>query len=152
MADLSALETWAGALLERLTPQQRAAVARRVGFALRASQSRRIAAQRAPDGSVYAPRSQRSNRLRDLCGSVRRKAMFSKLRTARFLRVAATPHEIGVGFSGRVAEIAHVHQEGQTVSNGRGGTYRMPQRVLLGLSAGDVDFVRDALLDQLLGK
>lgn len=150
MSDLSALEDWAGALLQKLTPQRRAAVARKVGQALRASQSRRIAAQKAPDGSAYPPR---AKGLRQKPGSIRRKAMFSKLRTAKYLKVSASAQEIGVGFTGRVARIAEVHQKGGRVAASPSRrAYTMPRRELLGLTDGDLDIVRRALIDLLVEK
>lgn len=150
MSDLKALEDWAGALLQKLTPQQRAAVARKVGQTLRASQSQRIAAQKAPDGSAYQPR---AKSLRQKPGIIRRKAMFSKLRTAKYLKVSASAQEIGVGFIGRVARIAHVHQKGARVTpEGGRRPYSMPRRELLGLTDSELDTVRGSLIDLLIGK
>lgn len=149
MTDLAALESWAGALLQKLSPQERKAVTRKVGQALRASQRQRIAAQRAPDGSAYAPRSKKKG-FRQKVGTVRRKAMFTKIRTAKFMRVDASDREVGVGFSGRVAAIAQVHQSGaRRRSRSTGRTYVTPRRELLGLSDSDIEIVRDALLEHL---
>jgi phage virion morphogenesis protein len=54
--ELSAVETWAGALLGQLSPAGRRTVMRDVARELRRSQQKRIAAQRNPDGSAYEPR------------------------------------------------------------------------------------------------
>lgn len=153
MSDLQAIEEWAGALLQQLSPAQRITAARKVGQALRRSQSKRIAAQRAPDGSAYAPRSVATGRLRQKAGTIKRRTMFARLRTTRFLKVEASAQEIGVGFMGRAASIARTHQDGAKRRSRRSGiTYTTPKRELLGFSADDIQHLRDSLLDHLAGK
>lgn len=153
MSDLQTIEEWAGALLARLSPAQRIRAARQVGMALRRSQSKRIAAQREPDGSSYTPRSPASSQFRQKAGAIKRRTMFARLRTTRFLKVEASAQEIGVGFMGRAASIARTHQNGARRQSRRTGrTYTTPKRELLGFSDSDIDTLRDTLLDHLAGK
>lgn len=150
MSDLQAIESWAGALLAKLTPSQRAQIARKTGMALRRSQSQRIAAQKNPDGSAYAPRAKNTGRFRQKSGTIKRRTMFSKLRTARFMNVDATASEVGVGFLGRAAQIAETHQEGATHRSRRTGRAIVtPKRELLGFSKADLQIIQDTLLDHL---
>ncbi|MEA9586385.1 phage virion morphogenesis protein [Xanthomonas sp. WHRI 10064A] len=147
MDELTALETWAAPLLARLQEAERRKLARKIGTALRRSQSQRIGKQQAPDGSPYAPRKQP---LRDKSGRVKRAKMFAKLRQAKYFKVSASPNQVSVGFVGRVSRIARVHQEGLTERVRPGGPMaRYERRVLLGLSAEDRRIVRDQLLDHL---
>ncbi|WP_377153678.1 phage virion morphogenesis protein [Roseateles sp. UC29_93] len=76
---------------------------------MRRQQQQRIAAQLNPDGSRFEAR---KATLRDRKGKIRRGAMFAKIRTAAHLRIEASPDEASVGFAGRVARIASVHQLG----------------------------------------
>lgn len=80
-------------------------------------------------------------------GRIRNKAMFRKLRNARNLRSDATDQEAWIGFTGRAAEIARVHQEGlRDKPAAKGKAVRYAKRELLGLT----DLERNWLLDQLL--
>ncbi|MFJ2384285.1 phage virion morphogenesis protein [Pseudomonas protegens] len=146
MADLEALEDWAAGLLGQLQPAARNQLARSIGQALRRSQQQRIIAQRNPDGSKYAPRKQRN--LRGKQGRIKRQVkMFKKLRTASFLKVQGDGNAISVGFTGRVARIARVHQYGLKDRAERGAPdVRYEQREILGFTVADFDLVRDALL------
>lgn len=147
---LEALEDGAAGLLGQLEPASRNKLARSVGQALRRSQQQRIIAQQNPDGSKYAPRKQRN--LRGKQGRVKRKLkMFQKLRTASFLRVQGDGNAISVGFTGRIARIARVHQYGLK-DRARKGTpeVRYDQRGILGFTDADLDLIRDNLLWNLV--
>lgn len=148
-ADLSALEAWAAPLLRRLEPTERRRLARTVGAALRRSQSQRIGRQEAPDGSRYAAR---KKQLRQKSGRIKRAKMFVKLRQAGYFKVLATQDDVSVGFVGRVARIARVHQEGRMDAVSPGGPRtRYEQRVLLGFTAADRGMVKDLLIRHLRG-
>ncbi|WP_085600835.1 MULTISPECIES: phage virion morphogenesis protein [unclassified Pseudomonas] len=149
MAELEALEDWAAGLLGRLHPSTRNKLARSVGQALRRSQQQRIIAQRNPDGSKYAPRKQRN--LRGKQGRIKRKVkMFQKLRTASFLKVQGDGRAISVGFTGRVARIARVHQYGLRDRAEPGAPdVKYEQREVLGFTDADLDLIRDQLLSYL---
>lgn len=149
MDDLDQLEGWAGPLLAKLQPDARRTLARTIGTELRRSQQQRIAEQRNPDGSAYAPR-KRSKGLRDKRGRIKRSVMFAKLRTSRWLRMTTNPNAIAVGFVGRVARIARVHQEGLTDKvNSEGTLARYARRELLGFTEADRKRIRDRLIDHL---
>jgi phage virion morphogenesis protein len=146
---LEALEDWAAGLLGQLEPASRNKLARSVGQALRRSQQQRIIAQQNPDGSKYAPRKQRN--LRGKQGRVKRKLkMFQKLRTASFLKVQGDGNAISVGFTGRVARIARVHQYGLKDRAERGATQvKYDEREIIGFTNTDLDLIRDGLLKHL---
>jgi phage virion morphogenesis protein len=146
---LEALEDWAAGLLGQLEPASRNKLARSVGQALRRSQQQRIIAQQNPDGSKYAPRKQRN--LRGKQDRVKRKVkMFQKLRTASFLKVQGDGSAISVGFTGRIARIARVHQYGLKDRAERGAPdVQYEQRELLGFTDADLELIRDQLLNHL---
>jgi phage virion morphogenesis protein len=150
--DLIALEAWAAGLLTKISPGQRRVIGRQVAIELRRSQAQRIAQQRAPDGTAYVPRKNRKE-FRGKAGRIKRQkaAMFNKLRTTAYLQTRVDENQIAVGFFGRVARLAHVHQEGlpDRVAP-TGPTYNYPARPLLGFSAHDRDIVRDILLRHLV--
>ncbi|CRM58895.1 phage virion morphogenesis protein [Pseudomonas sp. 24 E 1] len=147
--NLEALETWAAVLLDRLEPGERSKLARSIGQELRRSQQKRVMAQENPDGSKYAPRKHRD--LRGKQGRIKRKlAMFKKLRTASYLKVRGDSNAVTVGFTGRIARIARVHQYGLKDRAERGATdVRYEQREVLGFTEADIDLIRDSLLTHL---
>ncbi|MCM2131468.1 phage virion morphogenesis protein [Larsenimonas rhizosphaerae] len=146
MADnIERLEDWAAPLLAKLDAKERRRLARVVATDLRRSQRERIKAQKNPDGTQYAQRKAQSQK-----GAIRRKAMFSKLRTAKYLRVRTSADGVEVGFFGRVASIAKTHQFGlrdRVAINGPRVQYE--QRELLGFTDHDRTVLRDSLLDHL---
>ncbi len=146
---LQAFEAWAGALLSKLEPGAQRRLATKIGTTLRRNQIERIKRQQNPDGSSFAARRPRLARSRQ--GAIRRGAMFGKMSNTRFLKVQNTPDGVAVGFFGRVARIARVHQEGLADDVVSGGpVYQYPARQLLGFTAADRDMIRDMLLEQLV--
>lgn len=145
-SNLEALETWAAVLLARLEPGERSKLARSIGQELRRNQQKRVMAQENPDGTKFAPRKKRD--LRGKQGRIRRKlAMFKKLRTATYLKVRGDSSGITVGFTGRIAQIARVHQYGLRDRAERGAPdTRYATRKLLGLTDKDLDIIRNGLL------
>ncbi|WP_086793401.1 phage virion morphogenesis protein [Pseudomonas sp. SCPG-7] len=146
---LEALEDWAAGLVGQLEPASRDRLARRLGQVLRRSQQQRIIVQLNPDGSKYAPRKQRN--LRGKQGRLKRKVkMFQKLRTATFLKVQGDGNAISIGFAGRIARIARVHQYGlRDRAEGGAAQVTYAQREILGFAPGDLGSVRDELLAHL---
>lgn len=152
-APLQSIEAWAESLLDGVSGPQRIKLARRIGIELRARQRARIAAQTNPDGTSFEPRRKppsdgdgRSKR-----GQIRRQAMFKKLRTPSFMRVRATKDVVSVGFGGKDAHVARVHQEGGWSEVFRGGPrVRYPVRELLGFSDADLEWLQKTLIDALL--
>ncbi|MGO1068408.1 phage virion morphogenesis protein [Lysobacter sp. CA199] len=149
MSDLDALEGWAAPLIAALSPTARRTLLRAVAVDLRRAQQERIARQQNPDGSAYVPRRpQRAERV----GRVRRGAMFRRIRQARHLKAKITPDGVQVGYQGRVARIARVHQTGGLDPARPGGPLlRYARRQLLGFSEADRDRLRDRLLAHLAG-
>lgn len=149
--DLKALEQWAGVLLANLDPARRRQVTTKVAQDLRRSQQQRIKAQQTPEGQQYTPRKPR----KDLRGKKERikkqkAAMFAKLRTNKHLQVKADGNDIAVGFFGRVARIARVHQFGLTDRVTRDGPeVSYAERQLLGFSSADRALIGEALLKHL---
>lgn len=148
MDELRALEDWAGALLAKLEPKQRRQLNQGIARKLRRSQQQRIAAQRNPDGTPYAPRKARQP-LRSKQGRVKQK-MFTKLRQARYLKLQSDASSIAIGFLARTARLARVHQYGLRDRPGKGqDDVQYNRRELLGFTDADLDMIRDELLDQL---
>lgn len=144
--DLSAVEDWTAAFIARLEPGQRTALARSIARELRTHQAARIARQQDPDGNSFAPRKPQPRRLRDAQGGIKRGAMFKKLQLAKRLQIIeASAAEVGVGFTGRNAAIARVHQQGlrEKIDN-RSIAY--PQRRLLGFTDDDSERLMDRVL------
>lgn len=143
---LSRAEDWASGLLSQLTSAQRAVLAKVLAGELRQRHSRRIAEARNPDGSRYAPRKPQARRKK---GRIRR-AMFQKLRTARFLKTASSADASVLHFTRQVERIARVHQDGLRDRVERDGpVVQYPARELLGLADADVDRIADVVLDFL---
>ncbi|WP_301150757.1 phage virion morphogenesis protein [Metapseudomonas otitidis] len=133
----------------RLQPTERTRLARQVAQGLRRSQQQRIVTQRNPDGSAYAPRKPRE--LRAKAGRIKRKArMFTKLRTARYLKAQGRADGAVVGFTGRIARIARVHQYGLRDRPAPGSRdMQYAQRELLGFNAQERDAIRNLVLVHL---
>ncbi|WP_278386046.1 phage virion morphogenesis protein [Stutzerimonas kunmingensis] len=136
--DLQALEDWAGALLNQLQPAER----RKATSA--------IAAQRNADGTPFAPRKPRQE-LRAKAGRIKRKLpMFTKLRTARYLRLQSDASTIAIGFAGRLSRIARIHQYGLRDRPAPGAPdVQYARRELLGFTDADLELIRDRLLEHL---
>jgi phage virion morphogenesis protein len=150
MAELDAIESWAGALLSKLAPAVRRSALREIARELQRSQRTRIAQQRNPDGSAYEKRKPRPKHLRDKAGRVRRAAMFAKLRQTRYMRAETDALGLAIGFAGRVARVARIHQFGESDRVApHGPEYKYPARVLLGFSDADRDMIRDLLLKHI---
>jgi len=146
--ELQALDDWMAPMLEALSPGARGRLSREIATTLRRSQQQRIARQENPDGTPFDPRKRKGARAK--AGRIKRRAMFSKLRLARFMKMSAGADEASVGFTGRTARIAQVHQEGGTDAAGPDGpTARYPRRRLLGLTPEDRDRIREQLLAHL---
>ncbi|RDE04689.1 phage virion morphogenesis protein [Sphingomonas aracearum] len=83
-------------------------------------------------------------------GQIRRRAMFRKLRSARYLRSDATDTEAWIGFTGRAAEVARIHQDGLMDAPTLGARkIRYAQRGLLGLTERERGRALDILLEHV---
>ena len=150
MATVQEIQAKLTALIANLSPQARKQLGRKIGQALRKSQSNRIARQQNPDGSAFEPRKPRKE-FGKKKGRIKRKAMFAKLRTARHLKVRSNGNEVSVGFNGSSAAIAAVHQYGLTArpSNNKDFKVQYTQRELLGFSESDVELIENLIIEQL---
>lgn len=138
------------ALINNLSPQARRQLARNIGQALRKNQQARIARQENPDGTAFEPRKPRKE-FGKKKGRIKRKAMFAKLRTARYFKIQSNANEVSVGFNGSSAMIAKVHQYGLMSSPSKTKDFkvRYAQRELLGFSQSDLDVIEDLVIEQL---
>lgn len=147
-----AFERWAGEILGRLSPATLTGLKRTLATAIRADQMQRIKAQLNPDGSAFEPRKRREDKgqLRARKGKIKRGIMFRKLASARYLKYQNTPEGISVGFFGRIARIARVHQDGlkDEVSPG-GPSHRYASRVLLGLTPSTRAIITRVLIEHI---
>lgn len=150
MATVEEVQAKLTALIANLSPQARRQLGRKIGQALRKSQSNRIARQQNPDGSAFEPRKPRKE-FGKKKGRIKRKAMFAKLRTVRHLKVRSNSNEVSVGFNGSSAAIAAVHQYGLSASpsNNKDFKVQYAQRELLGFSESDVELIENLIIEQL---
>ncbi|MGA4045425.1 phage virion morphogenesis protein [Ralstonia nicotianae] len=146
MSEFRELEAWLAGMLTRMDTPARRVLARAVAVELRRRQAARIAEQRNPDGSLYAPR---KPQLRHRKGHIRR-AMFARLRMAQYMKAEADANTAVVTFAGNAQRIATVHHFGlrdRVNKNGLNAQY--PARGLLGLDKDDVERVTDIVLQHL---
>ncbi|RRW94291.1 phage virion morphogenesis protein [Pandoraea apista] len=144
--DIRELDAWAVALLNALEPTGRRMLARQIAGELRRQQQARISAQTNPDGTAYEPR---KPQMRAKAGRVRRK-MFTKIRTARYLKIEATSDSAVVKFTGEVQRIARVHHFGLRDRVERNGpTVKYAARELLGITDGDQATIADLVLKHI---
>lgn len=148
--DLAPLQRLVADLLVRTGAPERRSLLRAIARDVRQGQATRIAAQQNPDGTPFAPRKPKvaptGSRLRRQ-GRVRTRALFARLRLARHLKAGATPDEAWVGFAGRAARIARVHQEGLSDSPAPGQpAVRYARRVLLGMTEAEQARLLDLVL------
>lgn len=146
MSESRELEAWLAGMLAKLDAPARRTLARAVAVELRRRQAARIAEQRNPDGSPYMPR---KPQLRHRARRIRR-AMFTRLRLARYMKVEADANTAAVTFAGNALRIATVHQFGlRDRVNKTGLTARYPARELLGLDDADLQCITDIVLMHL---
>ncbi|MGK4158482.1 phage virion morphogenesis protein, partial [Escherichia coli] len=98
-------------------------------------------------GSSYEPRRVTA---RSKKGRIKRQ-MFTKLRTTKYLKTAASADSASVQFEGKVQRIARVHHYGlrDRVSR-KGPEVRYAERKLLGSNKDVLDFTKDILCDWLV--
>ena len=168
-ADLQQLADWLEPLIQRLEPRERARLARTMAGELRKRQAARIAQQRNPDGSAYAPRKPQRKSRGDAKASPaglaaqaqaakgpaaqhrqRVGAMFQQLRTTKWLKSTGDKDAATVAFLNRVQRIAQVHQWGlQDRPEPGGPLIDYPARALLGISPQDREALQDLVLRHL---
>lgn len=83
-------------------------------------------------------------------GAIKKAAMFRKLRNGRNLRTGTSDLEAWVGFSGRAAGIAAIHQGGlMDRPAAQAKPIRYPRRVLLGLTAAERSHMLDLMIEHI---
>lgn len=143
MDELQQVDGWLTALLANLGPAERKRMLRELAQQLRRTQQQNIRLQRNPDGSGYQPRRVTA---RTKQGRIKRQ-MFSKLRTARYLKATASADSASVQFEGRVQRIARIHHYGlrDRVSR-KGPEIRYAERRLLGFNNEAKNITTEILL------
>ncbi|CAI1684326.1 Mu-like prophage protein gpG [Serratia quinivorans] len=146
MNEFSLFDAGLAGLITALSPQSRKSLAVAVSKRLRASQQQNIKRQQAPDGTPYAPRKtplRNTKRLRD-------RAMFSKLRTARYMKAKGSSDDAVVEFVGRVKRMANVHHYGlRDRPSPNSDPVKYEARPLLGFSKEDIEKIQRAILEHL---
>ena len=149
MADLEALTDYLGSLLSQLSDVERRKLEMNIVRKPRASQKKRITSQQNPDGNAYAPR---KSRLRDKKYKIKNK-MFNVIKNAKYMRMERTPQGVAVGFTGRIAFIARVHQFGLNDKVDRDGpTVKYASRELLGFTEEEIKMIETDVLNHLATK
>lgn len=143
MDNLHKVDEWLAALLANLEPAARQRMMRELAQDLRRNQQNNIRLQRNPDGSGYEPRKVTA---RTKKGRIKRQ-MFSKLRTAKYLKTAASADSASVQFEGKVQRIVRVHHYGLRDRVSRSGPeVRYAERRLLGVNSEVNLLTRDHLM------
>lgn len=139
MKSFAALNRWFDQYLQHLEPSQRRELMRRLAQGLRIRSKDRISQQRDPNGNRFTPRK------RDQIGSIKRKgAMFKKI--GQQLKTEYSADKASVGFGGRMAQIAKVHQKGKTIKPSRyAKATKYPVRTLVGFSKEDQEWVKEQI-------
>jgi phage virion morphogenesis protein len=144
--NLHKVDEWLAALLANLEPAARQRMMRELAQELRRNQQNNIRLQRNADGSGYEPRKVTARAKK---GRIKRQ-MFSKLRTAKYLKTAASADSASVQFEGRVQRMARVHHYGLRDRVSRNGPdVRYAERRLLGLNKNIKDSINDILTEWL---
>ncbi|WP_449553812.1 phage virion morphogenesis protein [Lelliottia amnigena] len=146
MDNLHKVDAWLAALLANLEPAARQRMMRELAQELRRNQQNNIRLQRNPDGSGYEPRKVTA---RTKKGRIKRQ-MFSKLRTAKYLKTAASADSASVHFAGKVQRIARVHHYGLRDRVNRNGVcVKYAKRQLLGMVAIEHEIIKDCIIKLL---
>ncbi len=144
MTDLAAVEQLASALLRSVAPPARRKILTAIARDIRRSQSDRIAAQKQPDGSAFAPRRPKPKKK----GKLRQRRMFSKIRLAKHLLAQANADEATIGFTGKASRVARIHQLGLDDAPAPGmRKVRYARRVLLGFTHAELEGALDMVLE-----
>lgn len=146
MDNLHKVDEWLAALLANLEPAARQRMMRELAQELRRNQQNNIRLQRNPDGSGYEPRKVTA---RTKKGRIKRQ-MFSKLRTAKYLKTAASVDSASVQFDNKVQRISRIHHFGlRDRLNKYGPFVKYARRELLGFSKESRCMVVSKIIDGL---
>lgn len=149
MADLELLTEYLGGMLQQLSDAERRKLEMSIARKLRTSQKTRITRQQNPDGSAFVPR---KKRLRDKKNKIKNK-MFNVIKNAKYMRVQRTAQGMAVGFAGRIAFIARVHQFGLVDKVDRDGpSVKYDSRELLGFTEAEIKMIESDVLEHIAAK
>ncbi len=139
MDAIAGLNHWLDQIALCLEPKQRRELMRRLAQGLRVRHRDRIKQQRDPGGSRFIPRK------RDQIGRIKRQgALFQNI--GKHLKTEYSANHAAVGFGGRTAVVARVHQDGGTVKPSRyAKSVRYPIRELVGFSKQDEKWCMDEI-------
>jgi len=147
MNELKPFEDKLAGLIASLSPAARRRMSAEIAKELRTSQQQRIKRQQAPDGTPYAARKRQP--VKGKKGRVKR-AMFTKLRTNRYMKTKGTNDAAVVEFVGRVQRMARVHQEGlRDKPNRYSAGVQYEERPLLGVSKQNEQLVSEVIINHL---
>lgn len=108
MDAIAGLNHWLDGFSEKLEPSQKKELMRILAQGMRLRFKDRIAGQKDPDGKRFIPRK------RDQIGNIKRQgAMFKGIQ--KQIKTKYTAVQAEIGFSGRTAYVASVHQDGKTI-------------------------------------
>ncbi|MEN3970001.1 phage virion morphogenesis protein [Acinetobacter sp. BWR-L5] len=140
------LNHWLDQIALRLEPGQRRELMRRLAQGLRVRHRDRIKQQRDPDGYRFIPRK------RNQIGRIKRQgALFQNI--GKQLKTEYSSDHAAVGFGGRTAFVAKVHQEGENIKpNKFAKATQYPIRKLVGLSKDDQELIKQIVLKYLTQK
>lgn len=146
--EIDALAGWVEPLLRKMDPAERRKLMKTISRDLRKENQERMKAQEGPDGQKWDPRKKRN--LRGKLGQIRKKAMFTKLRTAKYLKIRTSPDSAGLAFAGPAAHIAVIHHYGLRAKVDKNGPiYDYPARRLIGFGRGDLELIADRVLEHI---
>ena len=149
MAELSLLTEHLQNVIDGLSDAQMMRLKKTLAQKLRKNQKKRITAQQNVDGSSYAPKKPQRKRK----GQRVRKKMMNTIKNAKHMKIEQSREGFAVGYVGRTAQVAKVHQYGLTARlNAKTGvSAAYPVRQLLGISDDDRQMIDEAVLEYLDG-
>lgn len=147
MSDFKPFDDKLAGLIGALSPAGRRKLAAEIAKELRKSQQQRIKLQKAPNGTPYQARKRQP--LRGKSGRIKR-AMFQKLRTARYMKASGRNDTAVVEFTGKVQRIARIHQYGfkdRPYPNSQEVKYA--ERQLLGFTKNEYAMINEVIVNML---
>ncbi len=144
MDAIAGLNHWLDQIALRLEPGQRRELMRRLAQGLRVRHRDRIKQQRDPDGYRFIPRK------RNQIGRIKRQgALFQNI--GKQLKTEYSSDHAAVGFGGRTAFVARVHQEGENIKPSKfDKDTQYPTRKLVGFSKDDENWIQSEIQKFLL--
>ncbi len=137
--NIDQVTTWAKAYIERLSPNNRKRLAKRLAEQLRRTNQKRIQNQTSPDGYRWPERQKYQ-------GKTDRRKMFVKMKHRKHLRIRERADGFALGFFGRLGKIAETHHYGQKQRLRSGIIASYPSRELIGITDTDKEILYQVLI------